>query len=100
MANMGKEFKPPRKNDLRRWRVIELLYQRGYRWETTLERIEVVHDGHRYGYTQPRFLSPHARTMREVKADYQQPEPLQYNGMPEGVANFIARTSRYLRERN
>ena len=70
MHNMGKEFKPPRHNNIRQWRKIELLFQRGYHWETKFELVWKMQGGNQVGCTVPISRSPRARNLREAKSDY------------------------------
>jgi DNA-directed RNA polymerase subunit RPC12/RpoP len=69
MRNMGKEFKPPRRNNVQQWRKIKLLYHRGYRWETAFEQIWSVERGIKVGRTVPVRFSPRASTLREARTE-------------------------------
>ena len=71
MHNMGKDFKPPRKENVQQWRKVELLARRGYRWQQTHDSVPVddkLPEGwHRYITVGG---GPRAKTLREAKADY------------------------------
>ncbi len=81
MHNRGKEFKPPRRNNIRQWRKVELLYQRGYRWETKFKQVSTTWKNINGEKPKPAALikvectvpvsrSPRALTLRDAKTDY------------------------------
>ena len=70
LHNMGREFKPPRRSAIRQWRKVEMLFQRGYRWETQFKQVWTVQGNIKVGYTVPESRSPRARTLRDAKTDY------------------------------
>lgn len=63
MHDMGKEFKPPRRNNVGQWRKIKLLFLRGYRWVPTFERYSIEVRKQRLEY-----LGPVSRSPREDSA--------------------------------
>lgn len=77
MINAGRNFKPPRRNNLTQWRKVELLLQRGYRWDYEWVRRALPPD---YRWPQGAisrdynmemvFNDPRARTLREARQDY------------------------------
>lgn len=75
MKNAGRGFKPPRRNNIKQWRKVDLLLQRGYRWDyTRVERHEVT-EGLPKGVVRRCHVihilnGPRARTLREAKEDY------------------------------
>lgn len=73
MKNAGHNFKPPRRNNIKQWRKVEWLLQRGYKWDYTVERREVT-QGLQHGLTLGEciFNGPYARTLREAKENYPQ----------------------------
>ncbi len=70
MHNMGKEFQPPRRNAVRQWRKVELLFGRGWRWETRFKEVWTVQGNRKVGYVVPASRSPRARTLREARTEY------------------------------
>ena len=71
MRNMGKEFKPPRRGNIRQWRKVELLYQRGYRWEAETQKVWMTQGNVKVGYlVVATSRSPQARTLRDARTDY------------------------------
>ena len=71
MQNIGKEFKPPRRNNLRQWRKVELLYQRGYRWEAEIQKVWTTQGNVKVGYlVVATSRSPQAHTLRDARTDY------------------------------
>ena len=71
MRAAGRDFKPPRQRNIRQWRKVDLLLQRGYRWAQWCEHRDVI-KGSRYGWSYYETISggPRARTLREAKTDY------------------------------
>ncbi len=77
MTNAGLNFKPPRRNNIKQWRKVELLLQRGYKWDCEYVRRDVP-PGYRWPdgaipreYNMERvFNDPRARTLREARQDY------------------------------
>lgn len=72
MSNMSKDFKPPRRHNIKQWRKCELLFNRGYRWEHSAYYRRVPPTGWSIGYFVQETVSdgPTARTLREAKEDY------------------------------
>lgn len=74
MKNAGRGFKPPRRNDVKQWRKVELLLHRGYIWDYTVERHEVTEGlpegGVRRFYVSHILDGPRAKTLREAREDY------------------------------
>ena len=74
MINAGRNFKPPRRNNIKQWRKVELLLQRGYKWDYTVETREITEglpEGAVRGWCTNRIFSdPRAKTLREAKEDY------------------------------
>ena len=74
MTNAGHNFKPPRRNNIKQWRKVELLLQRGYKWDYTVETREITQglpEGAVRGWCTNRvFNDPRAKTLREAKEDY------------------------------
>lgn len=77
MTNAGRNFKPPRRNNIKQWRKVELLLQRGYRWDYEYVRCDIP-PGYRWLPNQIRpeyfmekvFNDPRALTLREARQDY------------------------------
>ncbi len=70
MQNVGKDFKPPRQQNIKQWRKVELLFQRGYRWKQAWELQKTTETPWRGGSNYVTVGSgPQARTLREAK-DY------------------------------
>jgi len=78
LNDMGHDFKAPRKNDIKQWRKVELLFRRGYRWQQN-HVSELVSDGKWTGWRKyvTKSDSPAAHTLREAREDY---PPLQSYG--------------------
>ena len=74
MKNAGHNFKPPRRNNIKQWRKVELLLHRGYKWDYTVERHEITEglpEGAISGWCINRiFNEPRAKTLREAREDY------------------------------
>ncbi len=74
MINAGRNFKPPRRNNIKQWRKVELLLQGGYKWDYTVEPREITEglpEGAVRGWCTNRIFSdPRAKTLREAKEDY------------------------------
>ena len=75
MINAGHNFKPPRRNSITQWRKVEMLLQRGYKWDYEAVRHEILpgywEQGAISAYTvELIFNDPRARTLREARQDY------------------------------
>ena len=68
MQDVGKDFKPPRRQNINQWRKVELLFWRGYRWRQWAE----FREGKRkhWGHYETVGGGPRARTLREARQDY------------------------------
>jgi len=42
MQSVGKDFKAPRQQNIKQWRKVEMLLQRGYRWRQGAESRDVT----------------------------------------------------------
>jgi len=74
MINAGHNLEPPRRNNIKQWRKVELLLERGYKWDYTAGRREITDDLQQGVISRwcvnLIFNDPHAKTLREAREDY------------------------------
>ncbi len=71
MQDAGKDFKPPRRQNINQWRKAEMLFRHGYRWAQWFE-VRHITEGAWNGWSHYETVSngPRARTLREARQDY------------------------------